>query len=93
MSNIDERSDLRSVSVNPYAARSHVESSCAAGGVWRYGNMLVVQSGAVLPDRCIRCNAPAEGLRLRRQFYADAGALYLLLLLPTIFFRTAGNLP
>ena len=37
------------------------------GGVWRDGDVLVMHKQAVLPDRCIRCNAPANGDRLRRK--------------------------
>jgi len=30
-------------------------------GAWRHGEVLVVSEHATLPDRCIKCNAPAEG--------------------------------
>ena len=58
--------------INPYAAPLgkpflDVDNAEAGEGVWRDGNLLVVQKGAALPDRCIRCNAPAEGRRLHRQ--------------------------
>jgi hypothetical protein len=33
---------------------------------WRDGDTLVVRKGAELPDRCIKCNAPAGGYRYRR---------------------------
>jgi hypothetical protein len=29
--------------------------------VWRDGSFLVVRAGATLPDRCVKCNAPANG--------------------------------
>jgi hypothetical protein len=56
---------------NPYAAPKaevlspdrHLESP---GEAWREGNMLVVRKGAELPDRCLKCNAPAEGFRFSR---------------------------
>jgi hypothetical protein len=33
---------------------------------WQEGNKLVLPQGAHLPDRCVKCNAPAEGRRLQR---------------------------
>src|SRR4051794_1182427 len=30
----------------------------------REGSLLVMSPDAVLPDRCVKCNAPAEGRRL-----------------------------
>ncbi len=33
---------------------------------WRDGSMLVVPKGAELPDRCLKCNAPAQGYRFVR---------------------------
>jgi hypothetical protein len=38
----------------------------SAGGYAR-GPFLVVQDGATLPDRCIKCNAPAEGGRVTKR--------------------------
>jgi hypothetical protein len=38
----------------------------SAGGFARNG-LLVIQDGATLPDRCIKCNAPAEGGRLKKR--------------------------
>lgn len=35
-------------------------------GLWHHGPFLVVDSSrAVFPDRCVRCNRPAEGFRLQ----------------------------
>jgi hypothetical protein len=34
--------------------------------LWRMDKMLVARSEATFPDRCIKCNAPANGLRLKR---------------------------
>ncbi|HVX14480.1 MAG TPA: hypothetical protein VHC22_25055 [Pirellulales bacterium] len=59
--------------VSPYAAPiaepvldAHVMQ--ATGGVWRDGNTLVMWKGAVLPDRCVRCNTPTTR-RLKRTLY------------------------
>lgn len=63
--------------VNPFAAPRSGETGAGelarrtAGvvydgdGVWRDGELLVVRKPAVLPDRCVKCNRPAEGGRLR----------------------------
>jgi hypothetical protein len=60
--------------MNPYAAPQHdLPPNVAAneadgrpgGGIWRDGKLLMMRHGAVLPDRCVRCNAPAAGERLK----------------------------
>ena len=52
----------------------------SAGSLWRYNSRLVARSETVFPDRCIKCNAPARGFRLKRTLYWSHPA-YLLLLL------------
>src|SRR5258706_76322 len=37
--------------------------------IWRDKKVLVLGVRAALPDRCIKCNAPAEGSRLKRTLY------------------------
>lgn len=51
-----------------------------SGGAWRDGKWLVTSNGAVLPDRCVKCNAPANGVRLKRTLSWHHPALYLLFL-------------
>lgn len=62
--------------VNPYAAPEHegaVEAHGKTGsnawgegdGVWCNGELLVVHKQAMLPDRCVKCNRPAHGGRLK----------------------------
>jgi hypothetical protein len=36
------------------------------GGIWRDRNLLMVRKGVELPDRCLKCDAPAEGYRFKR---------------------------
>ena len=48
--------------------------------VWRSKKDLVVSHGAEMPDRCVRCNAPAQGRRLKRRLYWHHPAIYLLIL-------------
>lgn len=49
-------------------------------GIWRSGRKLVTRSETTFPDRCIKCNAPANGFRLRRVLYW-MHPLWLLLIL------------
>lgn len=49
--------------IQPYATPGMV----TAPTVERDGSKLVVAHGAHLPDRCVKCNAPAHGFRLRRR--------------------------
>jgi hypothetical protein len=40
--------------------------------LWRNHELIVLQRGAHLPPRCIRCNAPAEHFSLRPLYWAPA---------------------
>ena len=53
----------------------------SSGNVWRYNKRLVTRNETVLPDRCVKCNAPANGFRLKRTLYWAHPAYLLLLLL------------
>ena len=49
--------------------------------VWRTRSSLVVsRQNAHLPDRCVKCNSPVEGWRLRRRMYWHPGWVYLTIL-------------
>jgi hypothetical protein len=48
-------------------------------GVWRQISKLVMTKDAQLPDRCTVCNAPANGMRLKRNLYWHPPAWYLLI--------------
>jgi hypothetical protein len=48
--------------------------------VWRDGAVLVLRKSAALPDRCVRCNAAANGSGFKKTFYWHHPALYLLIL-------------
>jgi len=52
----------------------------SAAGLWRDGKVLVMRHDAVLPDRCVKCNQPAHGYRLKRNLSWHTPWLYLLLL-------------
>jgi len=54
--------------------------TAGAAGLWREGKKLVTRSETPFPDRCVKCNAPANGFRLKRVLYWQHPAYYLLLL-------------
>ncbi len=62
-----------------------LSEGAAPSGVslWRQGRRLVTRSETPFPDRCVKCNAPANGFRLKRILYW-AHPAYLLLLLCNI---------
>ncbi len=67
--------------LNPYAppaADTDDVSAAEPHGFWREGTMLVVARGVVLPDRCVRCNSPAQGFRLSKAIYPRLEQLSLL---------------
>jgi hypothetical protein len=51
---------------------------------WRHGPLLVAKYGAVLPPRCVKCNAPTDGPAKKQLFYWHHPA-WLLLILISIF--------
>jgi hypothetical protein len=60
----------------------------AAGGelVWRSQRQFILRSETPMPDRCVRCNAPANGYRLKRQLYWHPPAYYLLILISILVY-------
>ena len=54
--------------------------------LWRQGQTLVMGQDAELPDRCVKCNAPANGGKLRRNLYWHHPALYLLIFLNLLIY-------
>ena len=73
-------------SVNPYASPQFsdpppgVAGAFGEGGAWRSGRLLVVAPGVQLPDRCVKCNSPANGYgkRLRLAWHSPLAFLALL---------------
>ena len=56
------------------------------GGVWRDNSTLVMTKEAPLPDRCVKCNAPAHGVRLRRSLSWHHPVLYLLIFVGVLIY-------
>jgi hypothetical protein len=73
--------------MQPYVHPGMLTAPMAA----RDGNKLVVPHGAQLPNRCVKCNAPAEGYRLRRQLTWVHPAYLLLLFTGLIFYVIAAR--
>ena len=53
-------------------------STVPVAGVWRDGSLLVMQKGATLPRRCLKCNAPGNGQWVTRTLrQADSKMIFL----------------
>ena len=73
--------------VNPFASPMSADQAAAAPAeaqqiqsLYRKGNLLVMHRNAVLPERCVKSNQPADGY-LRRNSLGFDPAAYLTLLL------------
>ena len=51
-----------------------------AARLWRTPKDLVMAKEATLPDRCVKCHAPATGERLKRNLYWHPPWIYILIL-------------
>lgn len=68
-----------------HAVQPHVESP----GVWRRGDMLVMQRLAILPDRCVKTNQPADH-KVKYSLAWHPPEVYLTILLsPVIYLLVA----
>jgi hypothetical protein len=50
-------------------------------GLWKSGKKLVTRSETPFPDRCVKCNAPAHGFKMKRVLYWQPWPYYLLIFL------------
>ena len=77
---------------NPYApSRASLESGTASDqshvtGVWREGSVLVMQPGAPLPNRCVKCNEPAAPPTDERKLYWHHPGIYALIILNLLIY-------
>lgn len=55
------------------------EGVATGGGLWRSGKLLVMRKESVLPDRCVKCNKPTNGFRLKRNLTWHAPWLFVLI--------------
>jgi hypothetical protein len=75
---------------NPYAPPAEDPGSWRpvhGGACWREGDAVVVRRPeAELPDRCVRCNEPAQGYRLQRKLYWHHPGLYVVLVISPLIY-------
>lgn len=57
-----------------------------SGGLWRDESTLVMEKNATLPDRCVKCNEPAMGVRLKRKLSWHHPILYILIFGGLVFY-------
>ena len=55
-------------------------------GIWRENSTLVMSKDALLPDHCVKCDAPANGFRLKRRLSWHHPALYLVILMAWLIY-------
>lgn len=55
------------------------EGVAGFGGIWRYKKLIILKRDAVFPDRCVKCNEPANGFKLKRSLMWHSPILYVLL--------------
>lgn len=78
---------------NPYAPpesevtglAGSVYAPAVTGDVWRSGTVLVMTKDAALPDRCVRCNRPAQ-VRLPRKLSWHRPWIYLTILISILVY-------
>ena len=83
---------------NPYAPskaslshdRSPSESPGSQVTAWRNVNSLVMIPGSTLPDRCVKCNEPADEPTKVRKVYWHHPGLYALILINIIIYAIVG---
>ena len=64
-------------------------ASAASGQAWRSDDKLVLTRDASLPDRCIKCNAPANGFRMKRHLHWHPSPYFILIVSPPIYIIVA----
>lgn len=57
-----------------------------SAGIWRDGKTLVMTKEAFLPDRCVKCNGPANGYRLRRRLSWHEPILYAVIVIAALLY-------
>lgn len=76
---------------NPYSAPAASFDTASAGGCYRKGKTLVVPFGADVPERCVKCDAPAE-LEKMRGYSWHHPAWYLTFLLSPLIYIIAATI-
>jgi hypothetical protein len=55
-------------------------------GVWRDQSKMVVSKGALLPARCVKCNAPATGPKIKKKLSWHHPAIFILLFVALLIY-------
>jgi uncharacterized integral membrane protein len=55
-------------------------------GIWRDDRTLVMDKNALLPEYCVKCNAPADGARVRKKLAWHHPLLYVLIFGALLFY-------
>jgi hypothetical protein len=71
---------------NPYAPPKSSLEPEGVRGFWRDGKILVLRMGSLLPNRCVKCNAPAEEPIKQRKVYWHHPVIYLVLFLNVLIY-------
>ena len=77
---------------NPYAPtqaslqRGITSGQAHSSAVWRDGGVLVMEQGAPMPNRCVKCNAPAELPTDERKLYWHHPGIYALILINLLIY-------
>ena len=75
---------------NPYApsraALGERTGPVDAEGCWREGSLLIVTHDCVLPNRCVKCNAPTELPAKERKLYWHHPGIYLVLVINVLLY-------
>lgn len=61
------------------------------GGAWREGDVVVLEKSSRLPERCVRCGAPA-GHRLAQTYHWHPPALYLLAIVALLIYAIVATI-
>jgi hypothetical protein len=83
---------------NPYApSRASLSQDRAPSGqpgsavtAWRYRKTLVMVSGSTLPQRCVKCNEPADEPTKARKVYWHHPGVYAFVLINIIIYAIVG---
>lgn len=62
------------------------------GKLWRSGNVMVMCPETELPNRCVKCNAPAQGDKLKRKLFWHNPLIYFCLLLNILVYAIVASL-
>lgn len=80
---------------NPYEAPradfAPVSRPDSGASLWQDGEILIARSEAEFPDRCIKCDAPAEGYRFKRTLRWHPQGYYFLLMFNILIYAIVAS--